>query len=388
MSKYFLKLIALLCVLLQYSPGLFSKENFQNSHKIPADVSYLAVDLKYHPERGVQICEIQHGVPSMLGGDAFTHGGDSVIAQNVVKELSKFYNHSWISIQSFPDPSLRRNFSAAEKWIDVKGFKDLVHDKLFLECAAMPVIDPTDLASYHGFVFMNPKATDDRERFKKKYPGVLLIDNAVYKLRRDKFKMTELLMGNELTEKHKPKWGRYNLDKETGLAEKIINEIGSDLLVIKPLDAWKGRGIIILKKEDLSETLEYLFKRKPLDTPGIDSEHTYWLLNKSKHFIVEEFIEVEPSYLHISDGKLYSPTMRLVFLLFYSRQTIEVICLGGYTYYPQKSISDEGTLTEKYKTACGPPYYSKCDPEIFASAAEQMKDVLYIVYKKLLELGD
>jgi hypothetical protein len=371
-------------MLLLFTPWVARGEHHPKALHIHADVTFLVVDLKYHSTRGAQICEIQHGVPSLFKGHNFAHGSQSKIAKNLIKELNKYYEYSWFQGIAFADATVRDEFSSMKNWINIRDLKHLKKNDLFLLNAALPVKDPTDLDSYHGFVIIDPKNSDDRESFQKKYPGVLLIDNSTYKYRRNKFKWTELLMGHPLTEQHKPKWGLYSKKYGEGLTEIINNDIDSDRLVIKPLDAWAGQGVIILEKEDLNEVLEYIYKRKPPGLPNTEPGYEYWLSNDAEYFMVEEFIEVDPVAISHLDGKLYSPTIRLAFLLFYNKQKIEIICLGGNYALPAKAITEPGTLIEKYKNSCKIPYFSKGDPEIMEKASEQLKEVLNIVYQKML----
>jgi hypothetical protein len=156
--------------------------------------------------------------------------------------------------------------------------------------------------------------------------------------------------------------------------------------VIKPLHDSLGNGVIILSKEELNDVMDYLFKRKPQGIPNTDPAYEFWLTSPANNFLVEEFIDAEPISVPQLEGKLYAPTLRLVFLMIYNRNKIEIVCLGGYYKFPQKSLSEEGSLNERYKTCCEPPYYLKCDPEIMEMAEQQIKEVLDILYSKLLGL--
>ncbi|MBA2728527.1 MAG: hypothetical protein H0U49_10200 [Parachlamydiaceae bacterium] len=383
LNSFFFIILFMTC----FSPrSIFAEEFDQKESQLPADVSFVVVDIKYNAERGAQICEIQHGISSSFKGETFSNGGYSLIAQNLVKELDRFHERSWASNGAFFDPSLKQEFLNDRKWNVAQDFISITKNKQFLVHAAAPVYDPADLNSYHGFVIMRPGQIENRKSFRKKYPGIICIDNATYSNRKDKYKVTNLLMGDPSTEKHKPKWGLYSLENEEGLIERINKDIGSDLLVIKPLHGSLGNGVIILKKEDLQEALEYLFKRKPQGAPNIDPAYEFWLSCNSESFLVEEFIEVEPVSAPHLEGKLYSPTLRLAFLMIYNKKEIEIVCLGGYYSLPNKSLCEEGTLNERYKTTCQLPYYLKGDPEIMKLAEEQIKEVLHILYQKLLGL--
>jgi hypothetical protein len=341
--RYFKMLLSTLFVLLsiQGFGAIEGGEYKQPSCDLPVDVSFLIVDLKYSLEKGAQICEIQHGVPSAFKGNAMLYDGQELIAQQLVNCLDGFYEKSWAAINLFADPTIKKLLSENVHWQKVNKFGDFDNNKEFLIKAALPVYDQTDLSAYHGFVFMSPLVKVNRSNFQKKYPGVVLVDNAFYGYATNKYRMTELLMGHPLTEQHKPKWGLYQKN-DKDLADRINSEIGCDILVIKPTDQYRGEGVIILRKEELKSVLPYLFDKKTKKIVYEDPAYEFWRRGDSSEFIVEEFIEVEPVSVPHLDGKLYSPTLRLAFLLFYDKQEIDVVCLGGYYTLPKKALSEEG----------------------------------------------
>ena len=377
----------LLILLLFISSHWIHAENINKSiPNLPVDVSYLIVDLKFTKKNGAQICEIQHGVVSSFKGDKYSNNGIELIAQNFVKELGKFYEKSWVETESVRDVSSRQLLLVNDQWIKINKFENLLKDRQFLLHASLPVYDPEDLFSYHGFVIIKPKATDNRELFRKKYPGVVFIDNAIYLYQRDKGKINQFLRNHPIAEKHKPKWNIYKTKYHKNLATTISQEIGSDLLVIKPINGIQGRGVIILKKEDLNQVLEGILNKDEEKIPKKDSAYQYWLTTPNKFFMVEEFADSDPvRVLHLG-GKFYSPTIRIAFLLFYSKRNIEIVCLGGYNKLPKKALSDEGTLNEKHKSAGTLPYFCKADPLVIQEAGDQLKEVLTVVYRRMLGL--
>jgi len=367
---------------------LFADESHHKKLQMPVDISFAIVDLKYNTERGAQICEIQHGVSSSFKGCTFVNEGSNPIAQNLLKELDKFHDQSWLLFGAFMDETVEDVFIKDKKWILFPTLRTITLSTRFLIESSLPINDPADINTYHGLAILKPSLIKDRESLQDKFPGVIFLDNAIYSHRRDKHKMTELLMGHPLTKKHKPKWGLYQLENEEGLIDLINNDIGSDLLVIKPLRDSLGRGVIILKRDDLNEVMEYLFKRKPQGLPNTDPAYEFWLTTKEDCFLVEEFIDAQPVSVPHLDGKLYAPTIRLAFLMIYNKKEIEIVCLGGYYKFPEKSLSEEGSLNERYKTCCEPPYYSKGDPETMKLAEEQIKNVLFCLYQKFLGIAE
>lgn len=365
------------------SGKLAGDESKQNAGPLQVDVSFLIVDLKYNRERGAQICEIQHGVHSAFRGHRMLFEGHDLIAYKMVDHLSGFFEKSWAAINSFADPTIKELLLENSRWEQVFNFADLQKKTDFLINASLPVSDSSDIISYHGFAFMSPSSKLDRDHFRLSYPGVILIDNAFYNLANDKHKTTDLLMGHPVTEQHKPKWGIYQKN-EVDLADRINSEIESDLLVIKPKGEFLGRGVIILRKEDLKDVLEYICNSKNRRSPHEDDAYIYWRQNKAADFLVEEFIEVEPIPVPHLKGRLYSPTLRLAYLLFYNNGQIETDCLGGYYTLPKIPVNEEGTLNERFKSYIALPHFAKADPAIIEDASLQMNEVLKIVYQKLL----
>jgi hypothetical protein len=353
---------------------------------LPVDASYIVVDLKYNEERGAQICEIQQGAPSAFKGQAMFYEGSDLIAYKLIDILSSFFEKSWTTTIHFADPALNKLLSINPRWTKVSELTDFEQDQEFLSKSSLTVKDPTNIRAYHGFVFLSPKIKMDRDKFQKKYPGVILTDNAFYNYACNKHKMTKLLMEHPYTKQHKPKWGLYNRNDEN-LADRINSEIGSDMLVIKPMNESRGVGVIILRKEELQDVLQCIFNRKNTGVYGKDPAYTYWKKSRNQEFLVEEFINADPVFVPHLDGKPYCPTLRFAFLLLYDQNKIEIITLGGYYTLPKVSLSEEGPLNEQYKSYVYPPYFAKADPEILDAAEVQVKKVLEIIYQRLLGIG-
>lgn len=353
------------------------------SAKLPVDVSFVIIDLKYHPVRGAQICEIQHGMLSGFKGYAMWHEAQDTISWRLVEKLNRFNKKSWAATQAFADPLIKELLIADPRWEQVDNYKGFENNAEFLSIATLPVEDPSDLSTYHGFAFMSPLKKKEREHFINRYPGVVLIDNAFCNYADNKHRMTEVLMGDPVTEKHKPKWGFYHRD-DADLASRIKSEIGSDKYVIKPTDEYMGHGVIIVSQEELESVLEYLFDKASNNISTKDRAYSYWKKGDADEFLVEEFIEVNPILVPHLEGKEFCPTLRLAFLLSYDKRTVDIECLGGYYTLPKISINDPGSLNERYKSYVFLPYFAKADPEIVEKAASEMTDVLKIIYPKLL----
>lgn len=366
------------------SPFLIEAHGFKPvTTPLPVDVSFLIVDTKYNEERGAQICEIQHGGLSGFTGNVNLHERKDRIVEKLVDGLSSLFERSWVAPQAFVDPTIKRLLSEHNQWTHVNQLLDFNINSDFLSKATRSPKKSNDLSTYHGLVCISPAMRMDRDEFRANYPGVILIDNAFYSYAISKAKITELLLAHPLTKEHKPKCGLYN-KHDNNLSERIDREIGSDLYVLKPIDEFNGKGVIIFRKEDLNMTLDYLFKRKSNGLYINDKAYDYWRNGNEAEFIVEEFIEVEPVSVPHLEGNLYCPTLRLAFLLIYSKNTIDIVGLGGYYTLPRKALNEPGSLNERYKSYVVPPHFAKADLEIQEKAEIHIKEVLKIVYKKLL----
>lgn len=312
------------------------------------------------------------------------YGEKEQIAEKVVGALNGYYKKSWVCEKAFADPAFQEKFIEDPHWTCFESLKKLEDKKQFLLNAVPPPHDFSSLKDYRGFVFLSPQFNFNRETFRNMYPGVVLIDNAFENCAGNKHNMSKLLVGDPYTEQHKPIWGHYHKDEEN-LAERILEEISSDLLVIKPLKEFLGKGVIILRREELKDTLEYIFDKKMKKHQVTDRAYEFWRKGKESEFIVEEFIDSEPIFVpHL--GKTYCPTMRLVFLLFYDQGEIRIDGLGGYYSLPSVSLEEGGSLNEVCKSACKEPYYGKVEPGLLKEAEAQMKQLLSIIYLKQLGL--
>ena len=363
--------------------GAFFLYYFPLMGSLPVDVSFLIVDLKWHPTRGAQVCEIQHGIMSAFNGYRMLYGDEGQMAEKVLGRLNNYFQNSWVSLKVFADPGLKKKFTEDPQWSCFNCMVDLAKENKFLSNAVPIPHDTSSLMDYRGFVFFSPRFLLDREKFRTMYPGVVLIDSAFDGYVSNKLSMTKLLVGNSYTEAHKPMWGHYN-KKEKNLAERILRDIPSDKLVIKPVNQYCGTGVIILKRENLKDTLKSMFKKKNKKL-YTDPAYEFWRTRRASKFIVEEFVESEPIFVpHL--GKTYCPTMRTVFLLFYDQGKIQIDCLGGYYNLPSVSLEEGGSLNEVCKSASELPYYEKVEPELLKKASEQVKEILHIIYQKRLGL--
>ena len=76
---------------------------------------------------------------------------------------------------------------------------------------------------------------------------------------------------------------------ELAVAQEIAADIVSDYYVIKPRGGFRGSGVIIVAKEDLDETLQYILSDSTRLKKDRRKSHRYWIQDKFDSFIVEKY---------------------------------------------------------------------------------------------------
>lgn len=353
-----------------------------NALKHPVDMSFFIADLKYSESNGVKICEIQHGSLSTFKGDKYCYGGIGIIPVNFLKTILQFPGPYWINHMVIAD-EFKKAFPKNEL-VQIYNLLQLESDPDFLFNSAQPVSDPYDISSYHGILFFKLSSYEQLEIFRSKFPGIMVMDAAGYDSWVDKYKMSLYFKKDELL-RYKPRWNLYTKVYTPELAPKIINDLKCNRFVIKPLDAFRGNGVIVVEKEDLDSVLYSMINKIPSLMPIKDPCIKYWYTTNSKSFIVEEFVSSDPVILPLN-GQLYEPTTRVAFLLIYNKGSIHVEYCGAYLRLPPKSLEEQGTLNEKYKDAGEAPYFSKVDPAVYEKIKAELDIALPLIYEQMLHI--
>lgn len=355
------------------------------SSRFPVEVSFLIADLKMDKERGVQVCEIQNGSLSSFKGERFSCGDKSYIADNLLNALNSFAAKSWVKPNDICDLYIKERFEESPSWQVFSSFGALSKNKSFTDQAAKQVFDPNDIFSYSGLIYCRAGQIRDLDAFLQQFPSMIVIDRATIPYWVDKYKMSLLFKGDPLLEGRKPRWNLYQSKYTKQLANSIIEEIQSDIFVIKPREQFLGRGVIIVSKEELDATLKYILNGGEPDGFTPDGSHQFWRQKKPDTFLVEEFIHSDPISVPHLGGLQYCPTMRLAFLLIYHQQQMRVEFLGGYYSLPGKALDETGTLNERYKSICKLPYYTEIPLSEMKLAEDQLREALLVLYQKMLQ---
>jgi len=324
-------------------------------------MSFLVADLKYNGE--VKICEIQDGRKSKFSGYDDANGIRGEFAKLICDVLMKYHDNFWFIPKEFNDKYLVQE-CLERGWIPTYPTMEF-----------SPLDDLTNIYEYFGVLFTSKPQPEN--------PGVIQMDRSMISFGNDKSKMNRLFDDEELKQ-YRPRWGIYPKKYHKALADQIISDLDTDtdIVVIKPLNGTKGRGVIIIEKNDLDRVLNLIIKHKKKAGEIKDRSYNYWARDKNDYFIVEEFIASDPVMVH---NKPYDATMRVVFLLAYNQQNIELTFIGAYWKLPEKSLWDEGHLNQQHKSCGKDGYYEKVDDDLYIEVSHLLKNVLPIMYMKMLE---
>ncbi len=374
-----------------------------SNERLKDDLSFLFVDLKY--DNQIKICEFGTAKAAGLGDsptDLLVNGTSRTMYTpywpSFWQYLTQLNLPVWcVGMKPRDHRTAQLNLTKSNEAWDTftnAGGKHFISLKTLEQDESFKNYKRSNQNNYAGLVIYKPTGThptEDYFAFRKRNPQFFYLDEvgahyAVYKtLGASVFNTAEL-------QPYKPRWKVYQKRYTSTLTDTVLQDIRSDMFVIKPINALCGHGIIMVTKEDLDETLKYICKEpSSIAIPSDDYEnhsHTYkhWKTDKNDVFMVEEYCPSQPLYIH---NKYYDPTIRMYFTLRHEGGNIFVNVFGGYYKIPVKALSDEGSLTEKHKTV---PYYKAGVPlsgltlpeELLAQITDELKDVLPKIYRQML----
>jgi len=351
----------------------------------PVAISFLVADLKYSPDKKVKICEIQQGIVSTYSGDDYLHGGRGEISANFCNYLKKWGLHGWTNIDQIREAEIKRMISEdRENWTLLTKITDLDRDSTLKTLEQQPIYDSSHISNYHGLLFVRPHTIKSLPKFHKKHSGIIPIDEYAFKYWEDKYKMNRLLDEIPEIKKLRPRWKSYPKKYKKTLADKIKKHLKSDIFVIKPRGSYRGRGVIIVAKEDLDKTLEAILKNPKRLEHHPDPSYSYWFKDSFGTFIIEEFIPAMPITLDEVDGLSYDTTMRITFILVYENNMLNIHYTGAYNKFPLLPLTADGTLNEKHKSLSREPYFSLPKDEILEDVKGQLSKPLLLLFKKMI----
>lgn len=372
---YYFAVVTFLC----YQSNSLHAEN----QKYPVDVSFLVADLKYSEQKGVKICEVQQAILCAFRADRFAYGDEGNMVPHFIKIAEQLPRPYWTNFSHIFDPGMV-SCMKNQNWNPIENLEDFKNDPTFaVNCTKAP-LDPFDISTYHGVVYVSPFELDDIDAFRAAYPGALMIDAATWDYWIDKYKMSALFDQNPELSQFKPRWKLYKKKYSRKLAQTVIKDLQCDRFVIKPRDEFRGNGVLIVDKKDLDETLKLILKKKSALKRDDDPSVRYWYNNNSDSFIVEEFVSSDPVYVEHLGGKLFEPTIRVAFMLIYNKNSIHVEFCGGFLRLPPLALDETGTLNQKYKDFANIPYIDKIDPEVYEKIKGELRIALPLLYEQML----
>ncbi|MGA8163692.1 MAG: hypothetical protein WB791_01550 [Waddliaceae bacterium] len=340
------------------------------------DVSFLVVDLKYNEKQGVKICEVQRTSVSVFKGYNL-FGGTGFLAKQFSEILSPYFTTIW----AMTGDSQFRQALKNEGYFSIRNLDELLQHPLFLEKAALPVDDPYRLDHYHGIIYAKKKDVGALRQLKQDYPGIVVMDAAIP--RDDKYFWNTLLESNERSARVKPCWKLYEKTYHSSLANTIINDLQCDLFVIKPVNATRGLGVIIVDKDRLDKTLKLILDDPKALKNTSDPSYEHWLYCSSSHFLVEEFIESDPVAFPPESSNLYDSTMRIPMILLYHQKNIQIHFLKGVWKLPKKPLSKKGSLNDRHKSRA--KHFCKVSQRVQEAVEKQLSEAFIPVYERLLQ---
>jgi len=352
--------------------------------KVPVDISFMIADFKYNRKDGVKICEVQHGTDSTFYGDRFSHGEPGIIAGNFYRVLLRYHTQFWTTRVEITEKQIVNTLSSAPEWRMYKKIPFLEKDPDFQKLSNFIVEDPDDIQSYGGIVCLKIPHMHFCPYLLMQYPGILFLDAGTADYWNDKYKMSQLFSRSPNLAQFKPRWNLYPKQYTPDLADKIIQDIPSEKFVIKPRSAYLGNGVIIVSRENLDETLNYILHKKPSLNENPDKSYHYWYSDKHESFLVEEFIASDPIAVSHFDNQIFQPTMRAAFLLIYNQGQITIEFLGFYWLLPLLPLHSDASLIEKHKAHVIAPYFCPVDPETISEVKKQLNVALTLLYREMI----
>jgi hypothetical protein len=366
---------------------LLAPQSLLNKH-LPADVTFLIADLKYTPDREIKILEFGQATRSrFLGYDDLY--GPGKIWEQFWSYLNQFKIPVWLVNTSIATQAAIEEISYNQykkyDWFYSRNINDLEHNKIFKKMLQFTIHQPATINQYSGVVVIRSAnaASEIVKKLQQKHKDFIILDFATGPHVNNKDSTNSLFADPSLSI-FRPKSKLYPKEYSPELVKKICSDFQCENLVIKPLAASKGYGVIITQKKHLDFILKNILNKSDKIKYSRDKTYNYWIVDPQEKFLVEEYIE---SKSIIVNNKPYDPTMRMVFTLHCEAGTINLTLLDGYWKLPKKSTDDTGSLTEKHKSSINPLNQSseKINSEDLLDVKTKLKLILPYVYIKMLE---
>lgn len=353
---------------------------------LPEDMSFCIADIKY-TGASLKIVEFGEGARSRFKGHAALFGQGSIWTF-YWNYLAQFQVPVWLI--GMPDD----RELAAEMNLDyfakiggrlaptVSVMSDNIHTEIKSRYGR---VTDQHCKDYAGIVLIRKgRPLTSIKKLKEEFPSLIFVGQLSNKYVNNKYRTSLLFMTEEL-KKYRPACKSCSVVYDPKLSSNLIREFGCDIFVVKPINSSRGRGIMMVSKEELDETFKLILgDPEVLATSDLIEEFKYWVTYASPNFLVEQY---EPSKPVFIEGKPYDATMRLVFTIDYRDNNVNVIVFDGYWKLPAQPLTANCSLTDKHKSHVIPGLLSseKIDQVDMAHAKVMLENVLRQVYVRMLE---
>ncbi len=363
---------------------IFSIHCRLNSEPPSVSFTFLIADLKHSEEEGIKICELQSGVFSAFRGYDWLVNEPGAVPKKVISMLQQFGQFVWVSPGVVQELAILNEMKNHEINFAPK-IQELYQEKSFLTEAALPVEDPYDLASYPVLLIANRNYFKGKlESFNHDFPNVVVFDQALFPYFRDKNKMSQLFSGDPLLERIRPRWRLCERKMTIDEINQTPGYFSSEYVVIKPLHALLGRGIIFVERNKLPEILEFICHKPKKLSNHKDKGYQYWSNAKDTELIIEEFHYSDPVAVPHLGNKEYDPTLRIAFMVWHEHGEIHMDFIEEHWKLPYKALSEKGTFKDKHKSYEHIPYFELVEPERKAAIQQQLRETIPLIYAKML----
>lgn len=370
------------------------RKNIAYVGPVPADISFLIADLKYKPGE-LKICEFGEGTRSRF------KGYDHVYGLGTLWEMFWQHLRSYQFTPWYVGPALYSDHDRSEVAIDafaahgghcVRSIDQIKlhierNDKKKKKIVKNVGFDETSLNAYqHLLLFRHLDAGRVFcQKMRDYHAGILVLNSAVAPFVNNKY-FTNVLFDDPELSCYKPQFMLCEKHYTPLLAQSIKKKIPAQQYVIKPLEEFKGRGIIMVKAAHLDKVLRRVLLKRDEGGGGGGAAtdgplYEYWQTNKDTHFLVEECCSSQELVI---DEKRYDPTMRVIFILTYDCGQVNVTYLDAYWKIPGKALDERTSLTTKYKSIG--TIYADVEEGDKREVQRMLNDCLPLLYKKMLYL--
>lgn len=366
-----------------------------------ADISFLCADMKYHNGM-LKFCEL---------GDAiymsFTRDMRLEINGDIKQLHAPGWGIFWHYLKQFNIPVWfvgfvrNRNALAFDEYEKLAGryvpnLHTLKQDPTFQNILDKNFKPTGNINDYKGIIITCARTESERDgaeilEFKQQHPEFIFVNKNIRPIvtRKDVSYQTFCDAGLSYLI---PRTKIYEKQYSPKLVDEIMRTFTSNYIVLKPLAGTCSRGVTIIEKQELDQTLALILMqdKKKLRQSTKIPWLTEWSVDTEPKFMVSEYV---PSQTLMRDNNPYDPTMRMMCMLRHDQGAIHVTIIGTFWKIPALPLTSAATLTEKHVTRA---HLVMTDPDAFHSGImvdretmQRVSQILHncmpILYKHVLE---